>query len=96
VHIKLTGAPEPLSAYVERIDDSHANAKSVWREMGEPEYLSLNEMERLQDASRTEKELSPWKYEDQAIDIEITMPPHAVAVITLEFANDESAGGVEA
>jgi len=95
VHIKLIGAQEPRSAYVERIDDSHANAKGVWREMGEPEYLSLNEMERLQDASRTEKELSPWKYEDQALGIDITMPPHAVAVITLELAIDESDGGVE-
>ena len=28
------------AVYVERIDETHANAKRAWREMGEPEYLS--------------------------------------------------------
>ena len=47
VHIQLTGAPSPLAVFVERIDPEHANAKRLWQEMGEPEYLSPKQVEQL-------------------------------------------------
>src|SRR5688572_51172 len=59
VQIKLSNAPRGCYAYAERIDDSHANAKRTWREMGEPEYLSASEVEHLQEASRMWKEPLP-------------------------------------
>jgi len=37
VHIQLGGAPRPLAASAERIDEEHANAKRLWQEMGAPE-----------------------------------------------------------
>src|SRR5918992_1236081 len=36
VHLQLTGAEEPRAVHVERIDENHAHARRVWREMGEP------------------------------------------------------------
>ncbi|MGH8008865.1 MAG: GH39 family glycosyl hydrolase, partial [Candidatus Binatia bacterium] len=40
VHLRLTDAPAPRTAYLERVDEDHANAQRVWQEMGEPKYLS--------------------------------------------------------
>ena len=57
-----------------------------WREMGEPEYLSAREQEQLHAASRTVQERHMWKLEGQNIHMEIELPPHAVAALTVEFA----------
>ena len=85
VRLRLEGAPPPAVVSLERIDEDHANAKRAWREMGEPEYLSEPEVERLQEASRLRKEQQPWRFQDQSIDLEITLPPQAVAAVTLEL-----------
>jgi xylan 1,4-beta-xylosidase len=93
VQVKLSDAPKKCSAYVERIDEAHANARAMWREMGEPEYLSAPEVERLQEASRVWKEPHPWEYVNESLYLDITLPPHAVAVITVEFAPEPESGG---
>lgn len=93
VSITLRNAPRGCSAYVERVDETHANAKRIWQEMGEPEYLSAAEVERLQEASRMWKEPHPLEYADDNLHLEIVLPPHAVAAITLEFAPDHLGGG---
>jgi xylan 1,4-beta-xylosidase len=93
--IKLANAPKPRSASVERIDSAHANAKAAWAEMGASEYLSAAEVEHLQEASRMGKEPHRWKYEEQELHLNITLPPHAVAAITIEFTPDPG-GGVHA
>lgn len=90
VHIKLTDAPKARYAYVERIDEAHANPRRSWCEMGEPEYLSASEVELLQGASRMWKEPQSCEYEDRVLHLDITLPPHAVAAITVEFGLDKS------
>ncbi len=55
VKVKLTNAPEPRAAYIERVDEDHANLRAPWREMGEPEYLSQLQVEQLEAASRLVK-----------------------------------------
>jgi xylan 1,4-beta-xylosidase len=85
VSIHLSGAPEPRKAYAERIDKTHANAKRAWRELGEPEYLSASDIELLEAASRIVREPQAWKYENQTVHLDIVLPPHAVAAITVEF-----------
>ena len=74
----------PRTAYIERIDETHANPRALWREMGEPTYLSHVEVEQLQTASSLIKEAQPLKYEDQTIHLEVTLPPQSVAAITIE------------
>ncbi len=92
VRVRLTDARAPRRVYVERIDEDHANAKRLWREMGEPDYLSASEVERLQEASRLVQEPHPWKYGDRVIHLELALPPQAVAAVTVEFAEQATTG----
>lgn len=91
IHVRLTDTrAQPRRAYVERIDEDHANAKRHWREMGEPDYLSAGDVEGLQAASRLVQEPQGWAYEDGVIHLELALPPHAVAAVTVEFAPESS------
>lgn len=92
VHVTLTHAPPVRSAFVERIDEAHANPKRTWQEMGEPEYLKEPEVERLREMSRIGKEPQPWEYGEGSIHLEVELPAHAVAAVTLEFVEDELGG----
>ncbi|HMF58698.1 MAG TPA: glycosyl hydrolase [Pyrinomonadaceae bacterium] len=96
IQIELSNAPRRCYAYVERIDETHANAKRIWHEMGEPDYLSAPEVEHLQEASLMWKEPHPCEHVKESLYLDIVMPPHAVAAITVEFAPEHSSGGVRA
>lgn len=85
VEIRLDNAPEPVSATIQRIDAEHANPKRLWNEMGKPEYLSHKDVERLQDATLLVSEKQAIAYEDGSIVLKASLPPHAVAAITIEF-----------
>lgn len=85
VHIALREAPSPRSVSVERIDNDHANAKSLWLEMGSPEVLSAAQVERLSEASTLVMEPQAWKYEGNTIHLELSLPPHGVAAITVKL-----------
>ena len=86
VLITLSNAPEKCSAFVERIDEKHANPKKLWQEMKKPDYLSAKEVEHLQEASRLIREPVECDFKDKKIHLKIKMPPHSVAAVTLEFA----------
>ena len=85
VKISLHNAPEKCAAFAERIDEHHANAKKIWQEMKKPEYLSVEQVEHLQAASRLIREPLECDFKDKKITLEIEMSPHSVAAITLEF-----------
>jgi len=85
LEIQLTNAREPVKAYIQRVDEDHANAKRLWVEMGQPEYLSSKDVDKLHDASQVVTEKQPFKYHDGIIVLKVTMPPHAVAAVTVEF-----------
>ena len=61
--------------------------------MGEPEYLKGREVEQLQAASRLTSEPQRWKYADESVYLEIALPPHGVAAITLEYPPTPRSGG---
>ena len=90
VSVHLRDAPEPHSAWVERIDEKHANPRRLWREMGEPEYLSSWEAEQLQTASLLVEERLTVEYEDRTAHLRLDLPPHAVAAISLEFPTSDT------
>lgn len=96
VRIVLHHAPGNGYAYVERIDEAHANPKRIWREMSEPEYLSAAEVERLQEASRMWKEPHPCERVNESLYLDIVLPPHAVAAITVEFTAENTDRGAPA
>jgi len=95
VRIKLTDAPKRCSAYVERVDHAHANAKRLWSEAGAPEYPSVPEVERLREASRMSKEPQRCDVVNGILHLDLALPPHAVAAITVEFAPEQAEGGVQ-
>jgi xylan 1,4-beta-xylosidase len=86
LNLRIANAPQPRVVYMERIDEDHANPRQLWQAMGEPLYLNALQVEQLKAASCLEKQPQPWKYEQQNIDLSISLPPHAVAAITIEFA----------
>ena len=83
--IKLNNVPNYSAAFVKRIDEAHANPKKLWTKMGEPEYLSAEQVAQLEEASRLIKEPIKCVYKDRTVDFEIDLPPHSVAAVTLEF-----------
>ena len=86
VRVHLAHAPEPSGAWLERIDEHHANAKRRWRALGEPEYLDRPAVGQLHEASKMVREACPWTWHDGQLALEIELPPHAVAALTVEFA----------
>ncbi len=89
VKVRLDNAHRPKNAYIQRIDAEHANPKAVWLNMGQPEYLTAADVERLQEASRLVKERQPFSYKHGAVLLEMDLPSHAVAAITVEFLSDQ-------
>jgi xylan 1,4-beta-xylosidase len=92
VRIQLAGISSPRNVYVERIDENHANAKRLWIEMGKPALPTHREVEQLQVASQIVREPLQWKYEAGALHLEITMPPQAIAAITVEVPPQRPSG----
>jgi xylan 1,4-beta-xylosidase len=87
VQIHLTHAPEPSGAWVERIDEHHANAKRRWQDLGGPEYLDERAVARLHEASRLTRQACPWTWREDRLALEIELPPHAVAAVAVEFVS---------
>ncbi len=83
--LQLTGATEPSAVFIERIDEEHANARRLWETMGRPTYPDKTQLERLHAASVVGIQSLAWKYENEIIEIEFPLPPHAVALVTVEF-----------
>ena len=86
VRVHLAHAPAPSGVWLERIDENHANAKRRWQMLGAPEYLDGRTVEALHEASEMVREACPWTWRDGRLALEIELPPHAVAALTVEFA----------
>jgi xylan 1,4-beta-xylosidase len=86
VHVHLNNTGKPLASAIQRIDDGHANARKLWREMGEPTYPTSAELKRLGEVSNLVTEPQSWTAKAGAISINVELPAHAVAAVTMEFA----------
>jgi len=85
VHLGLTDTASPRTVYIERVDEDHANPKRTWQEMGAAEYPTPRHIEQLEAASQVEKRPIDVHYNTRTITIDVDLPAHAVAVITLEL-----------
>jgi xylan 1,4-beta-xylosidase len=85
VQVTLAGAPQPRRAFAERIDRDHANPRREWSDAGSPEYINPEQLEHLRMASQLSREPLRCDYEGGAVRFELTLPPHAVAALTLRF-----------
>lgn len=86
IEIRLDHATEPLEAHIRRVDADHAHPKRLWEDMGRPEYLGRKDVEQLQKASAVATERQPVSFHDGSVLVRTKLPPHAVAAITIEFA----------
>jgi xylan 1,4-beta-xylosidase len=86
VSLELEDAPPARSVILERIDEEHANAKAEWVALGCPEYPSAAEIRQMEEASRTVGEAHGWVYEGRTVRVEVDVPAHAVAAVTVKFA----------
>lgn len=85
ISISLIHTAFPISVDITRIDTENANAKRVWVAMGEPEYLSGNELQQLNIASELESQPLPFKFKDHSVVLDFTLPQQSIASITLKF-----------
>ena len=85
IEIHLDNAPKPVSANIQRIDAEHVNPKRLWDEMGQPDYLSHKDVERLQDATLLVSEKQSLEYNEGSVVLKTSLPPQAVAALTIEF-----------
>jgi xylan 1,4-beta-xylosidase len=73
------------SAFIERIDDKHANPQAAWKKMGSPDSLSPGQVEALERESFLVREYFVVKIENNAVILNLTIPPQGIAFITLEL-----------
>jgi xylan 1,4-beta-xylosidase len=84
IHFQLTRPRRPRSVTIQRIDQDDANPKKTWQEMGEPEYLKTPQIDRLHKASEMVRRPQVWRFRAGSVDLDLDLPPHAVAAITLQ------------
>ena len=85
IHLRLDNAREPVAARMRRIDYDHVNPKRLWTEMGQPAYLTPKHIEQLEEASQLKDEKQSLNFDNGSFVLKTTIPPHAVAAVTIEF-----------
>lgn len=83
VTIALSGIKGLASAGMKRIDEEHANPKKAWIDMGSPAYPKKEQLDALLAASQTTEEPISWRMEKDQVYLNLTLPAHAAACITL-------------
>ncbi len=96
VCVHLRSVPEIVRASLQRVDETHANAVPLWRQLGKPEYLSPSQVEQLQSASALAREPFPFDQEGNAVHLQLDLPPHGIAAISLELERPRQQGGKQA
>ena len=85
VKIQLDKTKKVKASFVERIDESHANARKAWEDMGSPKSLTPHQVATLELSSALVEEPLPVEQEKGSVVIEVTVPPQGVAYVTLEL-----------
>jgi xylan 1,4-beta-xylosidase len=82
----VRGSRKPKSARVQRVDDGHCNSRQAWVDMGSPGYLDARQVAELDAASQLKAEPIAISARDDGFDIDINLPPHAIAAVRVELA----------
>ena len=85
VRVRLDGAPVSATATITRIDDTHANPRARWVEIDKPAYPSAAQVDDLHEASRVVPEPHRCRHEDDALWLDVSMPPNAVAAVAIHL-----------
>jgi xylan 1,4-beta-xylosidase len=84
IELRVSGAGGFRSAWLERIDEEHANPEREWREMGSPTYLDAARIDRLMKASELRREKVVARAEGDSLVLDLTIAPHSVVSVVLE------------
>jgi xylan 1,4-beta-xylosidase len=90
VRLQLKNVGSFQTAYLERIDDAHANAKRKWIEMGSPSTLLPREVHTLEAASSLKKQVIQLKSKKGLTIIDLTVPSQGSVLITLESKSERT------
>ncbi|HET9817550.1 MAG TPA: hypothetical protein VFP92_00105 [Rhodanobacteraceae bacterium] len=82
----LTGSRKAESAVVQRVDSDHCNSRQAWTDMGSPDYLDAGQVAELDATSRLQPEAVVAQNPGDGFDINVALPPHAIAVVRVELA----------
>ncbi len=85
VSVLVCGSPEPLAVSVQRIDETHANPRRAWHDMGEPTYPGAVALAQLASASLLTSEPQKWKHSAGRLSFDLVLPAHAVAAVTIMY-----------
>lgn len=66
------------------VSEDHANPRKRWIALGSPEYPDQGTIAELIEHSRLVREPARIKRTKTGLEIDVTVPPHRVAAITLE------------
>ncbi len=83
VQIKMTGVQTFAAATIERIDETHGNPVRRWHELGEPDYLTQNQISDLEAASYVKVEALKIDYDGDTLTTSVDIPAMGVALITV-------------
>lgn len=86
VRLELACAEPPTAMWLERIDEDHGNPRKLWESLGSPEYPDADQLQRLHDASACQREPLIWRAKSGSVSLDVSLPSHAVAAITLQLA----------
>ncbi len=88
ISIAVTGFSPDGPASIVRIDEDNANPKKKWIELGSPEYPTPSELEAIEQASRVKTGKLDYKNTEEGISLNFSLPPNAVALITINVLSD--------
>ncbi|MGE5613722.1 MAG: GH39 family glycosyl hydrolase [Bacillota bacterium] len=83
ISIAIKGISGVSSASLERIDETHANPKKAWVEMGSPNYLDNAQIQALIKASELKSEPVEWTADGDGIKIDLQIEPHSAVAVTI-------------
>ncbi|HMG83040.1 MAG TPA: glycosyl hydrolase [Ferruginibacter sp.] len=85
IKIQLNNIQQVKEVFIERIDDTHANTRQAWIEMGRPDSLQPEQVATLETISTLVKESLLFKFENNTVIMEVQLLPQAAALITIEM-----------
>jgi xylan 1,4-beta-xylosidase len=85
LQLRVENLSEIVSCTIERVDENNANALKRWQDIGEPGYPTEAQLADIYSHSFIQKENYEAKVVAGSVELEVTMPPMAVALITLYY-----------
>lgn len=83
VTVKIEGLTGSEKAQIIRIDETHGNAYGCWKAMGQPDYLTREQLGTLEGASAIVSEPMALELREDAVCFDVTLPPMGAALVTV-------------